>query len=146
MRRRLSCDSKNAVYVVSCTRCWVQGVGECENPRKRLSSYIAAVRGIGPSSCRVHAHFLLPGHTPEDIHFMLVDAIPPSSKALPSTYHSLRLRLEREWRLRLRAVLNAKVDLWHSFPGASQARRSALETSQATAQSSLSDEGATPTH
>ena len=76
---------------------------------------------------------------------MVVDAIPPGSRALPSTYHALRLRLEREGRLRIRAELNVKVDLWHSFPGASQARLSSQDFTQDSAQSTLSDPGATPT-
>ena len=91
-------------------------------PKKRLASYIAAVRGHGSYGRRIHQHFLETGHTADDMRFLLIDEIPPCCKALPSTFLALRLRLEREWRFRLSAVPNTKVDLWHFFPGASQAR------------------------
>ena len=68
-------------------------------------------------------HFQESAHAPSDLRMMIIDKIPARARVLPSTFYAVRLRLEAIWTARLRASLNIRTTLHHSFPGASRARR-----------------------
>ena len=79
MSTRVTCNDKNVIYVVTCTKCDIQGVGECGAPRARLMSYFKAARDhVMPAGleCAIHRHFLSEDHCLNDLQFQLVDKIP----------------------------------------------------------------------
>ena len=42
LKRHVDCKTPHAIYVIECTRCGHQGVGETSDLRKRILSYIRA--------------------------------------------------------------------------------------------------------
>ena len=78
VRFALDCVSPNVIYVITCTKCMKQGVGECVTPLGRLPSYIRTVTvpGLRPDefTCAIHRHFVLTPHEPGDLRICLVDA------------------------------------------------------------------------
>ena len=42
IRQEINCRSKNIIYLVSCRKCPMQGVGQTENFQARVSNYISA--------------------------------------------------------------------------------------------------------
>ena len=126
IRGSFDCTSQHVVYVVTCLKCWVQGVGECSSPLSRLSTYIRAVEDHPPDqSCAIHKHFAEADHRPEDLSFCIVAGLPPRLLAKPALIPALRKRLEFIWIHRLGAVLNKRRFLWHSFSGDYAARNEA---------------------
>ena len=127
VRKGLTCSSPNVVYVVTCKKCRVQGVGECLDARERLPSYIAAASGQLPmrKAGSIHSHFLDSPHSVNDLEIMLVDGLPSNTtRCLQKT---LRLRLESRWIARLGAKLNTRRQLHASFSGGMKRGRVALE-------------------
>ena len=59
------------IYLVWCTKCWKQGVGECEGAKSRLIDYINAanktVAPDAPATCAIECHFKQPDHNIEDL-------------------------------------------------------------------------------
>ena len=119
--QEISCDSLNIIYLINCTRCNKQGVGECKTPQKRLKSYIKAAGQILPlherSSCALIRHFQDASHSLDDLQITLVDKLPELRRAHPSVVTTIRNKLETRWIHLLQAELNIKVN-WHAgFPG-----------------------------
>eukprot|EP00969_Alexandrium_andersonii_P372471 15481787-Alexandrium_andersonii.AAC.1 len=129
VRGRLTCDTQDVVYVVTCTRCHKQGVGECSDPRARLTKYIRAIRDNRPPpgghDCAILRHFDDGEHSLSDLSLMLVDALPGHDAVPPALRPTLRLRLEARWIARLNASLNVRRTLRTSFPGGLAAKRPA---------------------
>ena len=122
----LSCDTPHVVYLIECTRCGKQGIGECSDARRRLQHYISAIRRGPPEPvpcCSILRHFLDGQHSVDDFKVLLIDKIPfnlPCHPACPST---VRTRLENIWTKRVQPELNVRRQLHSSFSGGSQARR-----------------------
>ena len=129
VRGTLDCDSSNVIYVITCLKCGLQGVGECEQPSRRMLSYIRAAKHHRTSStdysCAIHRHFMDPDdpHTENDLLIQYVDALPQALSIKPSLVPSLRKRLEFRWIHKLDAALNIKRFLHNSFTGDLSARR-----------------------
>ena len=119
------------IYVVSCHRCGVQGVGECSAPLSRLPSYIRAVGGRCDLACAIHKHFMETPHSRDDLSICLVDAVPERLFNKPAVLPALRKRLEFIWIHRLDAGLNKRRFLWHSFTGDIAARVGGPATDEA---------------
>ena len=122
IRQALCCTSHDVIYVVTCVRCGVQGVGETANPSARFPYYIRAASGrTGVNATgAVEGHFRQTPHSPADLRITLVDGI-PENKAYPAHLKkALRLRLEHRWIHRLQASLNKRRNWRSSFPGGSQ--------------------------
>ena len=71
IKQRLCCDTRNVIYVITCRRCLMQGVGETANVKARMQSYIRAASNpasSGVSAGAIDNHFrnsphsLGPGH------------------------------------------------------------------------------------
>ena len=82
VRAPINCDTKNAIYVITCFRCGVQGVGECHSLRSRVPTYIDALARDGSTvqdhSCAIiHRHFMDNSHGPHDMTIQFVDALSP---------------------------------------------------------------------
>ena len=123
IRGSLDCNSRHIVYVVTCHKCGLQGVGECTNPRVRLLTYIGAVnRTHAASRCHIHKHFYTEPHEPNDMTFCIVDRIPHKFYTKPALLPALRKRLEFIWTHRLGATLNKRKFIWQSFSGDYAAR------------------------
>jgi hypothetical protein len=106
-----TCTSRDVVYVVWCKKCGLLGVGECEDPRERVRTYILAADHTAPghsvvSSCCIHRHFIVTPHTKEDLGFIIVDGLSPSDNIREAVSHTIRARLESRWIHKLQAELN----------------------------------------
>ena len=87
-----------------------------------MSYFLAARDGEMPrgvQACAIHRHFLDAPHGICDLEIMLVDKVTSGIKL--SLVPAMRVRMEARWRRRLGAVLNERVNIRHSFPGAYQA-------------------------
>ena len=126
MKSRVTCKDTNVIYVITCKKCGIQGVGECGTPKIRLMSYFKAARDHempGNLECAIHRHFLREDHCLNDLQIQLVDKIPVGLHINPACIPAVRVRQEWRWVKRLGAVLNERKELHHSFPGAYNARR-----------------------
>ena len=131
VRHALDCSSRHVIYVSTCNRCHVQGVGKCYNLRKRLETYWEAARDQRiPSNsiaCALHKD-LTETHSVNDIEFILVEELPARScKYRFATAPTQRARLEARWIHKLQASLNVKRRLGHFSPGAIAARGAAID-------------------
>ena len=113
----LSCASTHVIYVVSCSRCSVQGVGQTANPQTRPWKYLrCAAEGTPVDSCAISEHFGDGQHYPGDISLAIVEAV-PASRLHPAVVLPLRIRLESVWVHRLEAALHERRNWRHSFAG-----------------------------
>ena len=64
VRGHLTCQSPHVIYVVSCTRCGMQGVGETFDAVERVQSYVHAASALdhGTGNTAIHKHFALEDH------------------------------------------------------------------------------------
>ena len=120
IRGHYNCNTAHVVYVVTCRRCQLQGVGECASPIPRFRIYISDARAIAPTdTCAIGQHFQTPDHTTGDLLFTIVDAIPPPSID-DGVAGAVRTRMEDWWIKRLEPQLNDRRQWWHAFPGGPQ--------------------------
>ena len=119
IRGSFSCKSRHSVYVISCLRCQLQGVGECKDPVSRIQDYIrAAEQELLPenqSRCAIESHFQDADHGPKDLCVQIVDGVPLYGHRLAGV-RAVRVRLENIWIKRLIGGrdngLNVKCQ-WH---------------------------------
>ena len=98
----------------------MQGVGECALPIPRFRLYISEANATAPTdTCAMSEHFQDPSHSPADLTFTIVDAIPPPLIDDRVT-SAVRTRMEDWWIKRLEPQLNVRRQRWHSFPGGPQ--------------------------
>ena len=116
VRGHITCNSPHAIYVVSCNRCGMQGVGETFDVRQRIQSYAIAVARAPSNATAIHRHFST-GHYPDDFSMMLVDSIPFRLGTSRATRRTVSIRLEQRWIQNLTARLNKKRQLHSSFLG-----------------------------
>ena len=134
IRQRLTCQSKDVVYIITCLRCCKQGVGETKDPSDRCLSYVNVAqyrRGTeAEKSCSIHKHFLeAPSvdptrpHTLQDLAISFVESVPNSKLGRNLLYkNAIRKRLESSWIMRLQARLNSHCQQWQLFSGHDGAR------------------------
>ena len=110
IRQALSCTSSHVIYVITCIKCGVQGMGETATLVNRLACYVRAASAGGGTSTTgaIQEHFRATPHCSEDLRITLVDAIPTNKRFHRFLYVSLRLRLEHRWIHRLGATLNKR--------------------------------------
>ena len=71
----LTCQSSNVVYVITCTKCNLQYVGETDRTLKdRFSEHKGYVRTKKVNQS-TGAHFNLPGHSVDDMKIMAIEKI-----------------------------------------------------------------------
>ena len=138
-RQELDCRSKNIIYLVSCRKCPMQGVGQTENFQARVSNYIPHILKR-KQTCGIVKHFMeTNGHSVNDFRIMGIVQFqtPPRSKA------DLKKRLtefEGYWQIKLQTIepygmntileyLEAKEGKGGSFlPGSDQLQLGVLGT------------------
>ena len=115
----LSCLTPHVIYVITCGKCGLQGVGECANAVQRGKDYVRAARSTRPTSKRaLESHFQDPSHSPSDLSMTLVDCVPRKFHNSPAVA-ATRIRLENLWIRKLSAQLNVRRQWWRSMAGAS---------------------------
>ena len=122
----LSCCSPSVIYVITCKRCNVQGVGETSAPHSRPKVYLNAALGLAlpARSTKIEQHLAEPGHTVDDVEIMFVDGISEDCLGRPALYSTMRLDLESKWSFCLNAQLNSRKRRHRSFLlGPAHARR-----------------------
>ena len=103
IRQEIDCRSKNIIYLVSCRKCPMQGVGQTENFRARVSNYISHILKR-KQTCGIVKHFMeTGGHSVNDFRIMGIVQLenPPRSKA------DLKKRLiefEGYWQIKLQTI------------------------------------------
>ena len=127
IRQNITCSTPSLIYVITCLKCNVQGVGECGDTRSRLTSYITTARdGVIPlasQNCAIHKHFTSSPHQLQDLRITYVEATQTTHSRCSHLYlPTLRKRLEKRWIHRLKAVLNVKREVWYLFSGSEAAR------------------------
>lgn len=86
-----TCHSKNVIYVMSCTLCKLQYVGETSRPvRDRLNDHLSAIK-TGKLT-RTAIHFKQEDHTRSDIHIIPVEQIIENTQS-----HTIRRQRESHW-------------------------------------------------
>ena len=118
-----TCTSQHVIYVIACTRCMLQGVGECQDPVERIKKYIRAAQQDVPSSnCAIERHFQVTNHVLSDLCVFLVDGVPAHSHNEPGI-RADRVRLENLWIKRIIGTrdggLNDRCQWHHSMGGGS---------------------------
>ena len=111
VRTKINCDTRNVIYVVTCTKCGVQGVGDCYDAKARLFTYIWRLT-------MPHFTATLPAcNDPSDLELALVDRLTSYLATPRCRWHSIRVRREDRWIERLQASLNKRERLaflyWH---------------------------------
>ena len=100
LRQNVNCLSRNVVYLVTCKKCQMQGVGETTDFKKRMANYRSCIRN-GKISCNVDKHFVeTDDHSVEDFDVQIICMLvnPPKNKK------ELRIRLkqfEGYWQVKL---------------------------------------------
>ena len=57
VRQEVNCESRNIIYLVTCQKCNMQGVGETENFKKRNANYRSNIRNKR-ITCNIERHFV----------------------------------------------------------------------------------------
>jgi len=120
----VSCQSVDVIYVITCTKCNKQGVGECVQPVPRMQQYIRRISQRDDSDwedshgdVKIVQHFFESPHTIGDLSIMFVDAVPGLKGMWNAVRNPVRRRWELVWMDRLESELNKIKDWRHSFPG-----------------------------
>ena len=83
IRQEIDCRSKNIIYLVSCCRCPMQGVGQTEKFQARVYNYISHILKR-KQTCGIVKHFMETiGHSVSDFSIMGIVQLenPPRPKA-----------------------------------------------------------------
>ena len=89
IRKHLDCQSTNVVYLITCTQCQQQYVGETSRSLEtRLVEHCADARY--DRNTPVARHFNLPGHSADNMSIMCIDK-PPKTDTM------MRKKLEKDW-------------------------------------------------
>ena len=118
----ITCETPHVVYVITCGKCGLQGVGETSNAVQRGQDYIHAAGGTDSSaSYEIARHFQDHEHSAADMSLQLVDSV-PSTFATADVVTAERQRLENVWIRRLDAQLNRRRQWWKSLTATGRRR------------------------
>ena len=57
IRQNINCKSKNVIYLVTCVKCNIQGVGHYTQFNKRVANYFSHIKSI-TRDCEITCHFI----------------------------------------------------------------------------------------
>ena len=57
IRQHITCKSRNIIYLVTCAKCKLQGVGHSTQFGKRISNYFSHIKS-GTHDCKISCHFI----------------------------------------------------------------------------------------
>ena len=104
IRQNVNCHSRNVIYLVTCKKCKIQGVGETQDFKKRMANYRSCIRN-DRITCNIDKHFVnTEGHTLDDFDVQIICTLenPPRNKK------DLTIRLkqfEGYWQIKLCTLL-----------------------------------------
>ena len=99
----LSCSATNVVYLISCTKCDHQYVGETKRKvSERLSGHRSSIKKH--ANTFIAKHFNLPGHSIDDIRIQPIEHITQRPGETEQDVTIRRLDRERFWMLELATV------------------------------------------
>ena len=95
INQKLSCDSKNIIYVITCKKCNVQYVGETSrNLRERLTDHRSNIKSYKHTA--ISSHFSQINHGIGDLDIVPIEKIPDNPNSLLT-----RKQREKFWILKL---------------------------------------------
>ena len=57
IRQNIRCKSRNVIYLVTCVKCNLQGVGHCTQFQQKISNYFNHIKS-GTRDCKIICHFI----------------------------------------------------------------------------------------
>ena len=100
IRRKLTCKTKNVVYVAMCTLCLKQGVGSTTVWKPRLSNYKCHIKS-GLKTCGIAKHFIEDCVDTDDpcgnLVFYIVDCLDNTDNLSSEEIDNLLLEKEKFW-------------------------------------------------
>ena len=100
IRQNINCNSTNVIYLVTCKKCGMQGVGKAAEFNKRISNYITQIEKKLKHAVRTSTFFQMEEHSSEDFSIMGIVKLENPSRN-PKVL-DLRLReFEGYWQVRL---------------------------------------------
>lgn len=100
IRRNLSCNTENVIYMAICTNCKKQGIGSTTSWKPRLRNYKAHIKNLH-STCNIVKHFInccSDVNTPcKFLKFMLIDSVTNTENFDKVTIENLLLKKEQFW-------------------------------------------------
>ena len=115
IRREMSCDSKNVIYVAYCIKCHKQGVGSTISWKPRLANYKSHIKKK-KGTCRTVRHFIegCNDNGFNTLRFIIVDCLNNTDGLTSNEIEELLLQKEKFWIRTLITQhhgLNSKHDL-----------------------------------
>lgn len=103
--QKMTCNSKNVIYLITCKTCGIQYVGETVNFRFRMNNHKSAIRNNNNNS--VARHYNCPGHSLASLEFLPIESNPGWSE-------EERLAREKYWMHQLHTLpgygLNERIN------------------------------------
>ena len=72
LRQIVDCESRWVVYMVTCKRCKMQGVGSTNNLKKRIAIYKSTITNKCQGKCGIDHHFLQDDHGWTDFQIQII--------------------------------------------------------------------------
>ena len=70
IRQNINCNSTNVIYLVTCKKCEMQGVGKSTKFNKIISNYITQIEKKTEAYCMNNHFFQMEEHSSEDFSIM----------------------------------------------------------------------------
>ena len=99
IRQMTNCQSKMGVYLITCRKCQIQGVGSTDVIYSRLGNYKTNIKK-GKGSCGIERHFNDGNHTFEDFHIQIIVQLEKIPKNRTEAFKRLR-EFEGYWQIEL---------------------------------------------
>ena len=106
IRQIVSCISWWIVYLVTCKKCNIQGVGSAKECKKRLANYRSVINNKKNASCGIEHHFCQEDHNIHDFSFQIIAKLekePKNKNQMAGAYRRLRT-FEGHWQIQLSTI------------------------------------------
>ena len=84
-RHRYTCELSNVIYIINCTECGLQYIGETKRPiRQRMYEYYRSIQKFNAvNSTPVSRHFTQPKHSVRNMEFSIVQWMGGTTTQIP---------------------------------------------------------------
>ena len=100
IKKRITCNTHNVIYMAYCLKCKQQGVGSTTKWKPRLSNYKSHVKTSNPTCC-ITRHFIECCRDPDNPHkymrFVLIDYVGNAESLTESELENVLLHKEKFW-------------------------------------------------
>ena len=101
IRQNIDCTSNMVVYLVTCTRCNMQGVGSADKIYSRMSNYKTNITNKKRGKCCIEHHFISqPNHSFSDFKFQIIVKLEKPAPNRKEAFKRLR-QFEGYWQTEL---------------------------------------------